>query len=215
LRRSLVDVLAPAAFVAGLAALAYGWGFVTAERRLPPRDTLAAMGEAAKGVWSAYLKPEARAAGDYLQLVRGPAEPVTVHDRARAAEGLTLVVGYRPEGGFGARLVDLDGTSGTSGAPASRRCSPSPRHLLWKAPDAAVAWHGVRLFPNGDLVFNFHGNSFPYGGGLVRLDKDSRVLWACRGTPTTTSWLTPTTAAPRSGCRTCATGPRPCPRPRA
>ena len=178
MRRSLVDVLAPAAFVAGLAALAYGWGFVTAERRLPPRDTLAAMGEAAKGVWSAYLKPEARAAGDYLQLVRGPAEPVTVHDRARAAEGLTLVVGYRPEGGFGARLVDLDGNVRHEWRARFSEVFPESPHLLWKAPDAAVAWHGVRLFPNGDLVFNFHGNSFPYGGGLVRLDKDSRVLWA-------------------------------------
>jgi hypothetical protein len=209
LRRSLVDVLAPAAFVAGLAALAYGWGFVTAERRLPPRDTLAAMGEAAKGVWAAYLRPEARAAGDYVQTVPAPAEPFAVHDRARAAEGLTLVVGYRPEGGFGARLVDLDGRVRHEWRARFSEVFPEPRHLLWKAPDAAVAWHGVRLFPNGDLVFNFHGNSFPYGGGLVRLDKDSRVLWACRGTPTTTSWLTPTTAAPRSGCPDMRYRPRP------
>ena len=179
MRRSLVDVLAPAAFVAGLAALAYGWGFVTAEQRLPPRDTLAAMGEAAKGVWSAYLKPEARAAGDYVQTVPAPpAGPIAAGDRARAAEGLTLVVGYRPEDGFGARLVDLDGRVRHAWRARFSEVFPEPRHLLWKAPDAAVAWHGVRLFPNGDLVFNFHGNSFPYGGGLVRLDKDSRVVWA-------------------------------------
>ena len=37
--------------------------------------------------------------------------------------------------------------------------------------------HGAHLFPNGDILLNFQGGFFPYGGGIVRLDKDGKVLW--------------------------------------
>ena len=95
----------------------------------------------------------------------------------RLAQGVTLVVGYRPEG-FGAWIVDADGSvmhrwSATFSAVFG---SPAP-HLRYQARDITIAWHGVHLFPNGDLLFNFQDNSFPYGSGLVKLDKDSRVVW--------------------------------------
>jgi len=38
-------------------------------------------------------------------------------------------------------------------------------------------WHGVHLFPNGDVLLNLELEGFPYAGGLVKLDKDSKVLW--------------------------------------
>ena len=41
-----------------------------------------------------------------------------------------------------------------------------------------TAWQGATLLPDGDIVFKFQEKSFPYGGGLVRLGKDSKVVWA-------------------------------------
>ena len=43
--------------------------------------------------------------------------------------------------------------------------------------DRTIHWHGLHLFPNGDVLFNFEGHLFPYGGGLVKLDRYGRVLW--------------------------------------
>jgi hypothetical protein len=55
---------------------------------------------------------------------------------------------------------------------------PEHSHLLWKAPDAFIVWHGAWLLEDGGILFNFQDKSFPYGGGLVRLDRDSRIVWS-------------------------------------
>ena len=49
--------------------------------------------------------------------------------------------------------------------------------MLWQARDATIAWHGSYLYPDGSILLNFQDNSFPYGSGLVKLDKDSKVVW--------------------------------------
>jgi hypothetical protein len=42
-----------------------------------------------------------------------------------------------------------------------------------------IHWFRCRLFPNGDLLAVCHvENDTPYGYGIVKLDKDSRLLWA-------------------------------------
>src|SRR5205823_1508683 len=38
-------------------------------------------------------------------------------------------------------------------------------------------WNHCRLFPNGDLLALYNPNDSPYGMGLVKLDKDSKLLW--------------------------------------
>jgi hypothetical protein len=49
-------------------------------------------------------------------------------------------------------------------------------------PDREVHWCGCRVFPDGDLLAVFTAvNDTPYGYGLVKLDKDSRVKWAYPG----------------------------------
>jgi hypothetical protein len=58
---------------------------------------------------------------------------------------------------------------------------PAPPHLKGRIDDAAVYFNDGHIFPNGDLVavvegpINMHNPSNGYG--LVKLDKDSRVLW--------------------------------------
>jgi len=37
--------------------------------------------------------------------------------------------------------------------------------------------HGLHIFSSGDVILNISFVGFPYGAGLVKIDKDSNVLW--------------------------------------
>ncbi len=58
---------------------------------------------------------------------------------------------------------------------------PAPPHVRGRIQDAAVYFNDGHVYPNGDLLavvegpINLHNPSNGYG--LVKLDKDSRVLW--------------------------------------
>ena len=56
---------------------------------------------------------------------------------------------------------------------------PNPIHLKGRSvKDALVAFYGCYLYPNGDLLVVFHGlEQLTNGYGLVKLDKDSGVVW--------------------------------------
>jgi hypothetical protein len=55
---------------------------------------------------------------------------------------------------------------------------PNPSHVRAPVHDAKVYFFGCHLFANGDLLAVFHSHDdTPYGYGVVKLDKDSKVLW--------------------------------------
>lgn len=61
------------------------------------------------------------------------------------------------------------------------RIFPDQSHLRSRQSDTLVCFFECRLFPNGDLLAVLHGRTAPAGCGLVRLDKNSRVLWTYPG----------------------------------
>jgi len=95
---------------------------------------------------------------------------VTVHVAGRAYEGANLYTsGHAPE----AVLMDMDGkVLHTWHADVHELWSPEelPPRLL----PFVQFWRRVRLLPNGELLAIFDGHS------LVKLDKDSHVLWKSR-----------------------------------
>jgi hypothetical protein len=98
------------------------------------------------------------------------ASGVRRHLPARAFPGLNLYVsGHGPE----AVLMDMEGRVRHRWRQPLRRAFPQltadPRHGKLDFFTAA------RLFPNGDLLAIFDGL------GLVKLDRDSRLLWAYQG----------------------------------
>ena len=175
MRRSLLDWLAPSVFVLGLLILAVGYGFFAGREGLFPASTLTRAEESARGVWEAYLRPPPF---DRPGREGTPNQSqATTHLPDRLAEGVTLVVGYRPEG-FGAWIVDAAGNVlHRWDATFSQVFGASAPQLQYQARDITIAWHGTHLYPNGDILFNFQDNSFPYGSGLVKLDKDGKVIW--------------------------------------
>ena len=74
-------------------------------------------------------------------------------------------------------LIDMRGNVVHRWAIPFSRVWPSPPHLETGVPDSAVCIFACHLYPNGDLMTVFHGQSKPAGLGLAKLDKDSKVLW--------------------------------------
>ncbi len=89
---------------------------------------------------------------------------VRFYDRDRAAEGLNLYVsGHAPE----ALLIDMQGDL------VHRWRYPFEKAFPDKEPsDETAFFRRAHLFPDGDLLALFQG------GGMVKLDRDSRLLWA-------------------------------------
>jgi hypothetical protein len=168
------DWLAALAFVLGLLFLVFLVGFFSGKNRGFLYQPLKATEETARAVWNAQFDRV-----DYISDGNAdtPAEAgVRVADRTRMAPGATFIVGYTLEG-FEAWIVDADGKKLHGWSLAFSEAFPDPEHIQYQARDLAIAWHGTHLFPNGDVLFNFQDNNFPFGSGLVKIDKDSRIVW--------------------------------------
>ena len=106
----------------------------------------------------------------------GPDGSVTVYDPEQAQEGLTL---YTSGHEAAAWLIDMEGEV----LHAWRR----PYSTVWEKggavrrpqPDTHVYFREAMVYPNGDLLAVYEGvGDTPYGYGLVKLDRDSEVLWS-------------------------------------
>jgi len=101
---------------------------------------------------------------------------VTVHDPARTEPGLTL---YTSGHGSEALLIDLEGrelhrwSRPYSTLERDGRARPAPKS------DRHVWFHSARAMPNGDLIAVYESvGQTPYGYGMVKLDRDSNVIWS-------------------------------------
>lgn len=94
---------------------------------------------------------------------------VTIHHPALAGKGYNLYTsGHGPE----AVLMDMAGRElHRWRLPCDRVWPPDPD--VRADPDLAY-WRNARLLPNGDLLAIFEGR------GLIKLDKDSNLIWASR-----------------------------------
>ena len=171
-QRSFLDLLAPLLFIVGLLLAAFGAGFVVGSRELFPFAQLTSATEAVLGAYRAYLRPPPfnRPAPEWA------VDGARTLDAAHVQPGLTFVVGNGRQG-FGAWLMEQDGTVRHSWSASYSEVFGKAPQLQWQARDSTIAWHGSHLYPDGSILFNFQDNNFPYGSGLVKLDKDSKVVW--------------------------------------
>ncbi|WP_162917219.1 arylsulfotransferase family protein [Dongia deserti] len=100
---------------------------------------------------------------------------VTIHNAAKAYQGYTLYTSGHDSAAF---LVDMDGTvMHTWRVPFSAVWDESSA-VAKPRPDPLIYFRNAYLFPNGDLLALYEGaGDTPYGFGLVKLDKDSNVIW--------------------------------------
>jgi hypothetical protein len=161
------------AFAVAVGIFIFLGGIVVGKYQYWPYDVLNQARDATRALWVSHFpqeKPEFASPH-----TKGG---VTRYDPEAAQDGVTFLALRRPEG-FGALLIGMDGTELHRWRLNFSDVFPGDApHLLSRASDAQINWHGVHLYPDGDVLLNFEGGNFPFGGGLVRIDKESRLKWA-------------------------------------
>jgi hypothetical protein len=147
-------------------------GFVTLQD-LPPSDTIRQ---------TALLTTALLNLADYNHDGRwreahqppSPRGPTTTYRKDRTQDGLNFFVsGNTPE----AFLMTMDGEIVHRWHVPFEQVWQDPPHVA-NGGTRAVYWPRAYLYPNGDILAVYHGyGDTPYGYGLVKIDKDSRVIW--------------------------------------
>ncbi|HEY7425887.1 MAG TPA: arylsulfotransferase family protein [Gemmataceae bacterium] len=104
---------------------------------------------------------------------------VTVDQAEKTSDGFTL---YTATEGSRATLIDMHGSEVHHWELPFSRAWAHPPHVEDPLPDEQINWFHCYLYPNGDLLAVYHADGdTPYGYGLVKLNKDSQLLWAYPG----------------------------------
>jgi hypothetical protein len=116
---------------------------------------------------------------DFWKVARTDAKGVTRHDTARAQQGLTL---YTSGDAARASLVDMDGREVHAWQLPFSEVWDDSSPIEDPQPDPYMYWRKAHVYPNGDLlaIYVATGDS-PWGYGLVRIDKDSQLIWKFLG----------------------------------
>lgn len=105
---------------------------------------------------------------------RGDEPRVTV--RAGAYKGYTLFATRPAANVTNAILIDLDGHTVHEWSLPYSQFPARPKQEK-SVSDSSVVFSDVYLFPNGDLIGVYDSDRDNNGYGMVKLDKDSHVLW--------------------------------------
>src|SRR5918996_1044046 len=172
----LWDKAAYAAFLAASMAIVLVAGAVLTVADIFPGPQIARAYEGGKALYGKLTAYNDVFASDLWHPARGADGSVTVHDPARAQDGVTL---YTSGHEAAAYLIDMDG-----GVLHEWR---RPYSTVWDEsaavrrpqPDSYVYFRKAVLYPNGDLLAVYEGaGDTPYGYGLVKLDRNSEVIWS-------------------------------------
>ena len=96
---------------------------------------------------------------------------------AKSFAGFTLftMTGSGPN----AALVDMKGEVVHRWQLPFREAWPKSPRIKDRLPDTAMHWFACHLFPDGELLAVYHSDGMsPYGCGMVKLDRKSKLLWA-------------------------------------
>ena len=175
-QNSIWDKAAYAAFLAASMLIVLVAGAVLTVADIFPGPQIARAYEGGKALYGKLTAYDDVFASDLWHPASGPEGSVTVHDPARAQDGLTL---YTSGHEAAAYLIGMDGevlhewrrpysSVWTEGAAVRR-----------PQPDSHVYFRKAVVFPNGDLLAVYEGvGDTPYGYGMVKLDRNSEVLWS-------------------------------------
>lgn len=179
---SLLDRSLLILFVIGAIAMAFIAGTYVQYYRYPPSKTLSNAYNAAQTWWKTLQEP-----GTILEIkehenknpvardekiISNPRIPIW--NKKTAYNGYTLVSTGFFDSAF---LIDMQGKIVHRWDMPFRKAWPNPAHvhLMTKA-DTFLNY--AYLFPNGDLLAQYAAiGDTPYGYGILKMDKNSKVLW--------------------------------------
>jgi hypothetical protein len=171
--------IAKYAFIGSVLFFSFAAGLVIAYYELFPygyvSDSLSAV---------AAMKKKRRLTGNrYVPYIwkksRTSERGMVIHEPQASYDGVTL---FTPLNEQAAYLVDMQGQIVHKWQRPFREIWEQPHHIIDPVPQTHVHYRKLHLFPNGDLlVILAAAGDTPYGYGLVKLDKDSNVIWAYAG----------------------------------
>jgi len=161
--------------------LLLGYGFAVGHYRLFPYEQIAEPLDHAEQAFAAVREivwPTVNPIATQRSVVEADIDTkLTVYDRDRAWPGLTFFTASDGDAHF-ARLIDMDGRTLHQWQTSFTEIWPDPKHVIDATAAHRAGFHGAYLYPNGDVLLILEGGVFPMGGGLVKLDKDSNILWS-------------------------------------
>jgi Arylsulfotransferase (ASST) len=178
-QESLPDRAFHGAFLAALMLIAFVAGALLTAAGVSPGPEIARAYQGGKALHDKLTAYEDVYASDLWHPANRPDRGVTVHNPARVQDGVTL---YTSGHEAAAYLVAMDGEVlhqwrrpfSTVWDESARAARPQP--------DSHVYFRKAVVYPNGDLLAVYEGvGDTPYGYGLVKLNRNSEVIWRYSG----------------------------------
>jgi hypothetical protein len=178
-----MDKLAKAAFMLAVLGMVFAGGLGVGKYEVPPHDTINAGIDGLRS-WKKKIEFELgkRLASTkhekypnlWFEIPKGETRGVLTND-VDANEDLIFFSDCQSA----AQLMTRDGQTVHTWRLPYSEAYPDPDHLIDPAPDAQVYWRKARPRPDGSLVAVYEGiNQTPYGGGIIKIDRQSNVEWA-------------------------------------
>jgi hypothetical protein len=103
-------------------------------------------------------------------------EGITVDKAEKTFDGFTL---YTMSDGSRATLLDMRGNVVHRWELPFSQAGLDLPYVANPLADEQIHWFRCHLYPNGDLLAIYHADGdTPFGYGLIKLDKDSKLIWA-------------------------------------
>ena len=172
-----------AALVCGLVFLAFIYGAVSTIFNLAPVPDIRIHAVNAYGHLSHLYESLAGTRNQFTSSMwfedAGAPSGAIVHDAAAMQPGLTLV----SRNTTAAVLMDSFGNIVHQWRYDFSAVFDEDDFAVFPQQPDMLHWHRTHLYPNGDLLANHdYVNHYPYGYGLVRIDRSSQVIWKYTGT---------------------------------
>jgi Arylsulfotransferase (ASST) len=173
---SLSDKVFETIFVACLMIIVLISGAVLTAAGVFPGPQIARAFEGGKALYSKLTEYQDVYGSDLWDTARSADKGVTVNHPLRAQNGVTL---YTSGHEAAAYLVDMNGEVLHQWRRPFSTVWDKSAAVKRPQPDSHVYFRKAVVYPNGDLLAIYEGvGDTPYGYGLVKLDRNSEVLWS-------------------------------------
>ena len=171
-KSSLLPTIAAVACIAFLAFIA---GSYTMYRGIFPADTFRGAFQGGIALYDQLTLYNDPYDTDFWKAARTSVRGVLRHDTSKAREGLTLYTSAHTQSAF---LIDMNGRTVHEWTLPYSKVWDKSGAVTNPRPDAFIHIEKAHAFPNGDLLALYTAiGDTPWGYGLVKMDKDSNVLW--------------------------------------
>jgi len=161
--------------------LAFGFGFYTAAHKEFPYFTITSVAHAVVEKYSFQLaRLTASSKHEKYRSLWFPTNEsttgVVIHQHDKISPGLT----FFSDNTTSAYLIDMDGQVIHKWHKPFYDVWPQPTHVKSHIPspqEVMIHWRKAHLLPDGSVIAIYEGAFSPYGGGIIKIDYQSDLIW--------------------------------------